>query len=156
MDTLKKVLMYYVLNYPNKEQLSNSRMTKMVYLLDWKSCIENGSQVSNIQWVFNHYGPYVDDVSTFISHDNDLNFKHITNEYGSPKNLVILKKGTNYKPDVSPDLQTLLDHIINVTKDLNYDQFIKLVYSTYPVVVSNRYDEFDLPKLAHDYVGLSR
>lgn len=154
MDILKKVLLYYVNHYPIPSQLSNSRMTKMVYLMDWKSCIENGKQISNIKWIFYHYGPYVDDVSNLISRDNNLGFKKEMNDYGRSKNLVVVKKKIDTEIAISDEIKKILNHIIDVTSDLNYDQFIRLVYSTYPVVVSNRYDEFDLVKLASDYAEL--
>ena len=38
-----------------------------------------------------------------------------------------------------------------VTKDKTWDQFITFVYSTYPIVNSERYSQLDLVALAQEY-----
>lgn len=44
---------YIIKNYPNPEELSKARINKIMYLIDWKSAIENEKQITNIKWIFN-------------------------------------------------------------------------------------------------------
>jgi hypothetical protein len=53
MARLRDVVAYLCHEYPHKGELSKARLTKMVYLADWRSAIERGSQVTDIEWVFN-------------------------------------------------------------------------------------------------------
>ncbi len=50
MAALKDIIAYYCDRYPHKEELSKARLTKMVYLADWKSAIVHGKQISDIKW----------------------------------------------------------------------------------------------------------
>ena len=58
---ISNIIKYLLKEYPHKAELSASRLTKMIYLMDWKSSIDYGRQITNAQWHFDHYGPYVDD-----------------------------------------------------------------------------------------------
>ncbi len=50
MTELKDVMAYIIANYPFKGELSNARLTKMVYLTDWKNALLSGRQVTDISW----------------------------------------------------------------------------------------------------------
>lgn len=79
MDKLEAVIAYLCENYPHKSELSKARLTKLVYLADWKSCIESNKQISGIEWVFNHYGPYVDDIYNAAILSPNFNVERSTN-----------------------------------------------------------------------------
>ncbi|MFC0274215.1 Panacea domain-containing protein [Metabacillus herbersteinensis] len=44
----------------------------MVYLADWYSALKNGKQLTNIEWYFDHYGPYVVDVYNAVKEDQSI------------------------------------------------------------------------------------
>jgi hypothetical protein len=44
MATLGDVMAYLCEHYPHKDDLSKARLTKLVYLADWKSAIERGNR----------------------------------------------------------------------------------------------------------------
>ena len=69
---LRDVVAYLCSHYPHREELSKARLTKMVYLADWKSALQRGSQLTEIKWQFNHYGPYVDDVVNSVRNDPEF------------------------------------------------------------------------------------
>ena len=46
-----------------------------------------------------------------------------------------------------------IDHVINETKNLNWDQFIRLVYSTFPIASAERYTYIDLIEKAKEYMS---
>ena len=64
MANLKDIIAYILQNYPSnmKHELSNARVTKMVYLADWRNCLQSKGQVSDIEWYFDNFGPFVWDV----------------------------------------------------------------------------------------------
>ena len=62
MASLHDVMTYLVSKYPHSDDLANARLTKMIYLADWRAAIRYGKQVTDFSWEFNHYGPYLHDV----------------------------------------------------------------------------------------------
>lgn len=150
METLKDILAYFCLNYPYPNELSKARLVKMLYLADWKNSIEHQNQLTNTNWIFNQYGPYVNDIIETIKYDNRFEIIDKTNSYGSPKQLI--KVSNNYKIlNLNEEKKRILDFVINATSVLNYSDFIDLVYSTYPIKVSSKMSELNLVQLATDY-----
>ena len=155
MAQLRDIMIYYCKQYPLKGELSKARLTKMVYLADWKSAIEHGKQLTSINWIFNHYGPYVDDVSALALSDPNFNVESDVTSFGNRKQIISLKR-----PDLSHNLnkkeQEILDHVIKETKRLNWDGFIQLVYSTFPVLTGIRGKTMNLVAAAQKYKLLEK
>jgi len=150
MASLVDIIGYICHQYPHKDELSKARLTKMVYLADWKSAIEHGHQLSKIEWKFNHYGPYVDDVWIAAYEDEHFNVDSTTNLHGGLKEVISLKKPFDFSSLTDSD-RTIIDHVISQTQSLYWEPFLKLVYSTFPVLVSSRYDTLNLEQLAERY-----
>jgi len=64
------VIRYIINEYPHKDELSKARLNKMIYLADWKSAIDKGNLITDINWLFNHYGPYVKEIENLIANDD--------------------------------------------------------------------------------------
>ena len=156
MSAIKDILFYILTSYPNKDHLFNSRITKMIYLADWFSAVVFNHQVSPIQWYFNNFGPYVNDGIETASKTPELfNIITVENYYGSEKK-VIMTTGNPYSPILTREDIISIDHVIEVTKNKNWDEYIRLVYSTYPIIVSERYTTLDLIQLAIEYKQQSK
>jgi hypothetical protein len=156
MKTKISNLIKYILKiYPHKSDLSASRLTKMLYLADWKNAIENATQLTDVVWHFNHYGPYVDDFIEIAKNDDDIDVKITNTIFGGRKQQIELKSAFNQEIDISESDKKILNFVIDATKNKNYEEFIKLVYSTYPVLSSNKYSDFDLVQMARDYKNIS-
>lgn len=156
MAELKDILAYLIENYPASQahELSNARLTKMVYLADWHGCINRGVQISNIDWYFDNYGPFVWDIKKTAEENTDLfNVEVGSNMYGGKKRSISLRKP--YKPILSEAEKRSLDHIINITSRLYWDDFIRLVYGTHPIASSERYSSLNLREKARDYKLMS-
>lgn len=143
------VVGYFIKN--SKTVLSKGRLNKLIYLADWKNCLDNNEQLTSIQWKFNHYGPYVDEIQDIIENDNK---KRITiadkiNYFGSVKYELSVKKDDFISP--TKQQKKVLDLILQITDNLNWSDFINLVYSTYPIKVSIRGEIMDLVKLSIEY-----
>ncbi|ACL05172.1 conserved hypothetical protein [Desulfatibacillum aliphaticivorans] len=141
---------YLCQNYPFPDELSKARFTKMFYLADWKNSVDHGHQLTDIEWRFNHYGPYVEDIVNQLKTLPDFEIISTQNIFGGFKEIVRLKD-MNSKENLSRDEKEVLDFVIQKTSRLNWRQFINMVYSTFPVANSTRGDILNLPNLATVY-----
>ena len=141
---------YFSSKYPHKSELSKARLTKLVYLADWFSALISDRQITGIDWVFNHYGPYVDDISNIASFDDNFSITPEKTLYGGDK-YVISYSGDNVDNQLTCRERNLLDAIIEKTKNMYFNDFISYVYSTYPISSNERYSYLDLVSLARQY-----
>jgi Protein of unknown function (DUF4065) len=152
MNKLRTILRYIILNYPYKNELSKTRITKMVYLADWYSAQKHNSQITNIKWYFDHYGPYVVDVYKEAANDRKIKINQSYSAYGTPKEIIELKK--DYNPEeldlytLSNEEKEILNKVIADTKHLNWSEFIDYVYNTHPIVTQKKYGYLNLVDLA--------
>ena len=157
MAELKEILAYLLKKYPDKdrEALSNARVTKMIFLSDWYQAIHHEKQISTIEWVFATYGPFVWDVYNEAEKNPDLfTIKETGNMYYAQKKNLFQLDNKDYEPDLTEIEKQSIDHVIKVTHELNWSDFIKLVYSTHPVMSSERYSKLDLIAKAKEYEPL--
>lgn len=134
--------------------LPKARLVKLVYLADWKSAIETGHQITEIKWFYNHYGPYVKEVIDLI--DNNPNFvsRNYINNFGKRAEKIDLRDQISYdfsSSILSEQDRQIIDYISDITKNMGYSEFLRLVYSTYPIIKSEKYNFLDLVKLANEY-----
>jgi len=153
MAELRDIVAYLCEEYSHPKELSNARLTKMVYLADWKSAIERGKQFTNLTWEFSHYGPYVPDVIRLARTDEGFKVDEGTNAYGTRKETIFRSSEADSTDHASlkPEDKELLDFVIRSVEDKTFEEFIKLVYSTYPIVTQERYSKLDLVRLAKEY-----
>jgi hypothetical protein len=152
MAKLIDTMAYILKNYPDKSDLSNARVTKLVYLSDWRHAITQRSQITDINWYFDNFGPFVWDIKDTAESNRDIfaTLESLTSR-GNPKLLLGLKK-EDYIPKLSEIERRSIDHVIDITKNLSWSEFIRLVYSTHPIVSSNKYSYLNLVENAEDYL----
>ncbi|WP_422133966.1 Panacea domain-containing protein [Endozoicomonas sp. ALD040] len=150
MTRLQNIIAYFCTQYPHKGELSKARLTKLVYLADWFSALADEKQLTSIKWLFNHYGPYVDDVFNAVKTGDGFTIAHEKTMYGSDK-LLIGFDGNIEPVELSPRDKQILDAVITKTKTLYFNDFTDYVYSTFPVVSKDRYSYLDLVGLAQKY-----
>lgn len=150
MNRLQNIIAYFCMFYPYPDELSNSRLTKLVYLADWFSSLADKQQLTNINWLFNHYGPYVDDIKDAVLLSRDFSFHYDQNVFGSNKTIIRFIGHPNSINLTERD-RRILDLVIDKTQGKYYNEFIDYVYSTYPVQSKNRYSSLDLVSLAEEY-----
>lgn len=149
---IDNVVRYLVRHYPNSFELNKTRLTKLVYLVDWKYAQKYQNQVTSIRWKFDHYGPYVSDVIESVVLDKDLLIKESISAFGTTKYTIesnVNKDLLDYEL-LSETQIKVIDEVIDETKDLYWNDFIEYVYSTYPIVNSTRYSELNLIDLAKE------
>ena len=151
MSRLKDIIQSICIKYPHKTELSKARLTKLVYLSDWFASLVKDEPLTEVKWLFNHHGPYVDDIYEAISKDENFKIVETTNYYGSKKHLIMYSSNNQEKSTLDSFEQKILDNVIEKTKTMYFSDFIDYVYSTYPVASSERYSKLDLKKLAKQY-----
>lgn len=121
-----------------RDELSSVQLTSCVYLIDWKSCLELGRQLTSLSWSSN-FGTEV--LNNALEHPQ---FFHVRN--GS--RIVLVRSRRTF---FSEEEQKVIRHVLRVTKDMSPAGVVKLVNSTYPVMVSGPYQSLNLPWLAKVY-----
>ena len=134
--------------YPHKSELSKARLTKLVYLCDWESARELGRQITPITWKFHRFGPYVEDVIESTAGDDRFSKTETSNFYGDKKLLINSAVSGAVKVSLSKAELDIVKRVIEETKSLYWDAFIKHVYATLPVAASARYSTLNLVKFA--------
>jgi uncharacterized protein YwgA len=148
---LLNIIIYIYENYPNISQLSKPRLVKLIYLIDWKNSIENKKQITNIKWYYNHYGPYVEDVIEEIKSNQDIfTVTSFQNGYGI-SDKISLNKNCIINPTISKENKVIIDFVIEKTNKLNWNDFISLIYDTYPIKNNAKYTMLNLPSEAMEY-----
>jgi hypothetical protein len=141
------LILYICAKYPIPQELSKARLTKMVYLADWESCLKTGRQLTEIKWYFHNFGPYVDDVLEAAKFSPNLDVIETENLYGEPKQLIKARPGST-APQLDRPTQNIIDNVISETKGLYWSDFIRYIYATRPISESTRYSQLDLEKFA--------
>ncbi len=146
------VLRYIIKKYPNNYELTKTRITKLVYLVDWESALMTREQITDIDWYFDHYGPYVSDVFDTADEDSELAIVEKVSNFGTKKYVVEAKAGKDSLIiDLDKSEESIIDKVIDNTKNMNWNEFIDYVYSTFPIVNSEKYGVLNLVKLAEEY-----
>lgn len=151
MAKLADVLAYLIAKTPLSINRSNARLTKLVYLADWKHVLETGEQISEIDWYFNHYGPFVWDVQEAAVARRDLFKIEEGFTAGGNTRTYFSLRVSSVIVELTPSEHRALDDVLATTRDLNWASFIQLVYSTYPVATSDRHTHLDLRAKAVAY-----
>lgn len=147
MSKVSDIVKYICKTYPHAHELSKARLTKMIYLADWESARKHSKQITEINWYFNNYGPYVDDVIEEAINDPEINVITTSTIYGTPK-IQVQYGGEIDRLDINNDEKNIIDCVIEQTKTMYWNSFIKHVYHTYPIRENPRYSHLDLVDLA--------
>lgn len=155
MAQLKNVMAWILKNYPHEHEMSNARLTKMVYLCDWHHTVYSNSRMTNIHWYFDNHGPFVWDIKDEVSERPKwFRMVNTVNMYGSRKSLIQLVKNEYDGSELSSSEKNTVKSIIERTKSLYWDDFITYVYSTYPILSSEKYSYLNLENLASEFRAL--
>ena len=149
---LNDLIGYIVMNYKHKDDLSKARLNKIIYLIDWKSAIDREKQITSIEWYFNNYGPYVNDIEISLSFDERFTIEKTRNYFGNEKNIVRIKTD-NFKSPTDEE-RHIIDLVINLTQDLSWNKFINAVYSTFPIKKTEKGSSLNLVQFAKEYKNL--
>lgn len=130
-DLISKILSFY----ESKGEISMQKLAFIIYLCDWKNSMDNENQITNIKW-------------KYIDRDFSKNIIDAFEKGQEDKNSFSFK--SNYTKLSKKELETI-ETISKLSLKLDTDDFIKLVYSTFPMIKKERNIILDLPDLAKEY-----
>lgn len=142
---IKEILHYILEEYPYPNDLTKTRITKLFYLIDWESMCEQQKQITDINWYFDHYGPFVSDVLDAADEDKDVKINKTISAYGGVKYIVQskLEKG-KLKFALDSNEKRIIQKVIDDTKKFTWNEFIDYVYNTPPIKNSKQYGNLNL------------
>ena len=152
MKKIESILIYIYSNYPNPIELSKARLVKIIYLADWKFALEYNMQISDTKWYFNHYGPFVKEIIDDIRSSKYFSLYTTNNIYGSEKELIKLNNTIPFDEiNLTENEKKVIDFVIEKTSKLYWNEFIRLVYSTFPIMKMPKLSNLNLLELAKEY-----
>jgi hypothetical protein len=109
------------------------RAMLLAYLVDWKSALEQGRQISNVRWRKAGWGPFSPDVLSAIVHLRDSrSYDHISD-------------------DLTLEESTIISDLRRRWTNSDIDELQRIVMSTYPMVIDHADEPLNLPALAAVY-----
>lgn len=143
------ILHYLVDKYPYPDDLTRLRVTKLIYLIDWKAVQKTGQQLTDITWSLGQYGPTTETIIETVDKDSGLTFLETVSNFGTKKYLLkITVPDEQLSYNLSSEDRHLIDTVINETKDLFWNNFMDHVYQTPPVIQAKSYDVLNLENFA--------
>ena len=148
-NKLKDMIVFLIQEYP--KDLSTFRIANLCYLADWHYAINHKQQISNVKYkISNHlYWIYLGEIMQTIRNESKDFYVH---KGFLHKN----KKTLKYIPKLTNEEKKSLMHVINKTKDLNKNDFDRLISSTYPIFYSEKGAKLDLIAMAQEYKSLGQ
>lgn len=147
MARLQDVLTYLFKNLGDRNDLNPRRMTRILYLLDWKAAIELGSQITDVKWKIVDFEPTIDlnsvkDLVYYVEHKDQSFIMEF---------LDFFNKLSREEQRLSREEQSIINFVVSITAKKKDEELAHLVYSTFPAFTQDETDKIDLPDLAKKY-----
>ena len=158
-NSLHEILAYILLRsrqISKHEGISKYRITKLVYLCDWCYACAYKHQMTDIQWFFDNFGPFVWDVVNVLNEDPHLFTSRILSDPLGHEITLFFINPKDYNPDITHNVQLCVDYVLNNALNLKQQKFTDLVYATYPIKTSHRYTNLNLVEKANEYRELHK
>lgn len=142
---IESILIYILSQYPKNLsfRLSPRRLTMLIYLIDWQSCLEKGSQMTNIEWVFDNYGVNTPDIDKEIRKSEFIEVRKERNELiGYNFESCYIKE--DYTPRMRESNAKIIDKIIRKSSRMFFNELIKQTEATAPMQNKMRFESLDL------------
>lgn len=140
-----EIIKYLTLN----DIVSQNKLEKQLYLVDWFNCLKYDSQLSNFEWKSDN-GPKAKGLNKLI-HDNDDILKVI--EKNNIKYINFELSELN-KIEINDNDKLIIDYVLTKTKDMDISKLTDYVFSSYPFQSPIRFYDLDLEKLALEYIEI--
>jgi hypothetical protein len=152
MQTIQQ-LVTYLFSASGNQPMHNLRMTQMVYLIDWKSCLTNGEQITETKWELNNLGPFSPDILKAIVHNREhfvVDYS-VSGELFSINTTIKISDNPIDTHDLDFGTRRIIDFVIGNTLRLDQFEFISFIFSTFPVIKSKKFSLLNLKSLSKEY-----
>jgi hypothetical protein len=124
----------------------------MLYLADWKNCLINQNQLSDINWYYNTDGPFANEVINLLEEYEQLGLIKFQND---EEKSIAMSFTSNVEAgkylDFGSQEKSVLNFVIEKTKELNWQELNKLVNSTYPMIKNSKFSTMNLIESSAEY-----
>ena len=141
MNNSRQYHQIYLFCLSSSSELSKARLHQTNLLVDWESIRLYKQQLTDIDWYFDNYGPFVNTVHDVAIRDPQINVISTYTMYGTLKTLFSYIGDT---PEIPENIKNIIDEVIIKTRSMYWNEFIDYVYSTPPIQGSNRYTYLNL------------
>ena len=134
LDPLVDYIIDRVRNEQDDSHIGNTQLVKLIYLVDVLHWRRHGERVTDLQWLFYHYGPYAYEVQELV------NRKNLSADYWTGGSFPFQAFGSSVKRTV--------DDVIERWGLLGLNQLLDYVYfETEPMENAKRGDTLDFSKI---------
>jgi hypothetical protein len=131
----------------NLEYLDAETLGIMLYLSDWKNCIEHGQQITENKY---KYG-YKIEIDAISDKDIDLILQQVRNKRTAFRFCKRSEVVTELSTPLKNEHKDSTLHVVNTCGKYEKMGIIKLALSTFPIITSDMYVDLDLVKKASEY-----
>ncbi len=110
------------------KRLDQNTLNHIVFIADWKNCLENNHKISNLRWFHTNFGPVSKELS------NELVFIDAERKY-----------------NIASNHKEVLDFAIHIYSNLSLNDKLKLMSSIFSIMLTPQGDEIDIINLARVY-----
>lgn len=150
MERVINILDYLYFQYPNSNQLSFSRVMKLLYLIEWRYAITKFKKLTDIEWMQTEYGPYYKTLRSIFNDSSNFDVS-IKIDNKNREQLVIVFLNKKESLSLNKEGKEVVDFVIKHCKDYSWTELNNLVNSTYGVINTPQWQIIDLVNLAKKY-----
>lgn len=150
MERVINILDYLYLKYPNSNQLSISRVMKLLYLIEWRYAITKFEKLTDIEWMQTEYGPFYKTLRSIFNDSSNFDIS-IKIDHNNREQLVIVFLNRKESLSLKEEGKEVVDFVINHCKDYSWTELNNLVNSTYAALGTPKGQIIDLINLAKKY-----
>lgn len=152
MERVINILDYLYLQYPNPNQLSISRVMKLLYLIEWRYAITKFEKLTDIEWLQTEYGPFYKSLRAIFNESSNFDISIKLDENNKEQIIIVfLNKKENLL--VRDDAKEVINFVIEHCKDFNWNELNNLVNSTYGILNTPQGHIINVEHLAKKYRG---
>lgn len=126
-------------------KVSELKAIRLLYLIDWYSCLLRGSKITNLNWGY-RFGLKAYNLEQVLYH---IPRQTKINRYGSKVNHYFYDEFI--KNELTDDEIKVINFVLKKTKKLYFNELESLVFSTYPFHEDTLYSIFNLEESAFNY-----
>jgi hypothetical protein len=149
--TITEIIIYYIVKIVSGvEHMSVPRCIKVIYLLDWYSAFMH-QRPSGRKWFHGLCGPKEASIEVLLSTPSRyFEIRQMDNHFGGVKDVIYCKEVSDV-PKITPTDMTIISDVASIVRGMPWNDFIRLVSSTYPMLKSLPGEYIDLKTLATGY-----
>lgn len=155
MERIINILDYLYLQYPNSNQLSISRVMKLLYLIEWRYAITKFEKLTDIEWFQTEFGPFYKSLSLIFDESSNFNVLIKKDDYNKEQKII---EFLNKKENLSAQQETkeVVDFVIEHCKEMSWTELNSLVNSTYGVLNTPQGQIINVLELAKKYKNMNK